>query len=105
MRPFHEVSWLTATPPRSFIDVLISFPLGCLLIAVQLIAAKNDLYSNIFEISVSALFSFIAAALSSSGYFCYTAVASSSIVLILPGYIVLSGSLELACKLNWGPGA
>ena len=33
----------------SFIDCLISFPLGCLLIIIQLFAAKHELYSNVFE--------------------------------------------------------
>jgi hypothetical protein len=33
---------------------------------------------------MTTLFSFITAALASSHYFCYSAVASSSIVLILP---------------------
>lgn len=33
----------------SFIDALITFPLGCLLIALQLLSARNDLYSNVFE--------------------------------------------------------
>jgi len=39
---------------------------------------------------------FLAAALASTKYFCFAAVVSGSIVLILPGYIVLCGSLELA---------
>ncbi|GHJ86303.1 hypothetical protein NliqN6_2705 [Naganishia liquefaciens] len=82
----------------SFVDALISFPLGALLIFVQIIAARNDLYSNVFEISIATISSFLAAALAASPYFCYTAVASSAIVLILPGYIVLSGSLELASR-------
>lgn len=33
----------------SFIDSLISFPLGCLLIIIQLFANTHELYSNIFE--------------------------------------------------------
>lgn len=33
----------------SFIDSLVSFPLGCLLIVIQLFSARNELYSNIFE--------------------------------------------------------
>ena len=33
----------------SFIDSLISFPLGCLLIVIQVFAARNELYSNVFE--------------------------------------------------------
>lgn len=80
----------------SFLDCLISFPLGCLLIVIQLFAARHELYSNVFEITVATLFSFLAAALASTSYFCYSAVAASSIVLILPGYIILCGSLELS---------
>lgn len=33
----------------SFIDSVVAFPLGCLLIVIQLSAARNELYSNIFE--------------------------------------------------------
>lgn len=33
----------------SFIDSLVSFPLGCLLIVIQVFAARNELYSNVFE--------------------------------------------------------
>ena len=33
----------------SFIDCLMSFPLGCILIVIQLFAAKHELYSNVFE--------------------------------------------------------
>ena len=33
----------------SFIDCLMSFPLGCILIMVQMLAAKHELYSNVFE--------------------------------------------------------
>ncbi|KAI0338796.1 DUF1212-domain-containing protein [Trametopsis cervina] len=80
----------------SFIDSLVSFPLGCLLIVIQLFANTHELYSNVFEITVATLFSFIAAALGESRYFCYSAIASSSVVLILPGYIILCGSLELS---------
>ncbi|KAI0750391.1 hypothetical protein C8Q74DRAFT_1211863 [Fomes fomentarius] len=82
----------------SFIDCVMSFPLGCLLIIIQLFAARNELYSNVFEITVATIFSFIAAALSSASFFCYSAIASSSVVLILPGFIVLCGSLELSSR-------
>jgi len=84
----------------SFIDSLISFPLGCLLIVIQVFAARNELYSNVFEIMVCLLFSFIAAALADAHghHVCYTAVGSASIVLILPGFIILCGSLELASR-------
>ncbi|KAJ6535102.1 hypothetical protein B0H19DRAFT_438018 [Mycena capillaripes] len=82
----------------SFIDSLIVFPLGALLVAIQLVSVRNELYSNIFEITVATLFSFLSAALASTGFFCYSAIASSSVVLILPGFIVLCGSLEIMSR-------
>ncbi|KAJ7607787.1 hypothetical protein DFH06DRAFT_1018404 [Mycena polygramma] len=82
----------------SFIDSLIVFPLGALLVAIQLLSVRNELYSNVFEITVATLFSFLSAALASTGVFCYSAVASSSVVLILPGFIVLCGSLEIMSR-------
>ncbi|KZS95158.1 DUF1212-domain-containing protein [Sistotremastrum niveocremeum HHB9708] len=82
----------------SFIDSLVVFPLGCLLVAAQQWCSRNELYSNVFEIAIATLLSFICAALAATHKFCYTAIASSSVVLILPGAIVLSGSLELASK-------
>lgn len=33
----------------SFIDSLILFPLGTLLVAIQLLSVRNELYSNVFE--------------------------------------------------------
>ncbi|KAH9940072.1 uncharacterized protein BXZ73DRAFT_99073 [Epithele typhae] len=82
----------------SFVDSLVAFPLGCLLIVIQMFAARNELYSNVFEITVATMFSFICAALSSVPFFCYSAIASGSVVLILPGFIVLCGSLELTSR-------
>ncbi|KAI0030482.1 hypothetical protein K488DRAFT_54115, partial [Vararia minispora EC-137] len=82
----------------SFVDCLISFPLGCILVAVQILSARHELYSNVFEITITTFISFISAALAQSQKVCYTAVASSSVVLILPGYLVLCGSLELSSR-------
>ncbi|SCZ87816.1 BZ3500_MvSof-1268-A1-R1_Chr2-3g05284 [Microbotryum saponariae] len=80
----------------SFIDCLISIPLGALLVLVQVLVSRNDLYSSLFEIVIACINAFLAAALASTNQFCFAAVASGSVVLILPGYIVLCGSLELA---------
>lgn len=33
----------------SFIDSLIAFPLGALLVGIQLLSVRNELYSNVFE--------------------------------------------------------
>lgn len=82
----------------SFVDALMSAALGMLLQAVQLIALKNDLFSGVFEIVIATVISFLAAVLASTGKFCYTALVSGGIVLILPGFIVLSGALELASR-------
>ncbi|KFY49340.1 hypothetical protein V495_00627 [Pseudogymnoascus sp. VKM F-4514 (FW-929)] len=88
----------------NFIDLPISFILGCVLGFLQLIVApKSDLYANVFEISAAVITSFIARGFGSIPYnggrlFCFSALAQSSIVLILPGYIILCGSLELQSK-------
>jgi uncharacterized membrane protein YjjB (DUF3815 family) len=50
------------------------------------------------RITIAMLFSFISAALASTRLFCYSAVASSSIVLILPGYFVTCGALEIMSR-------
>lgn len=50
------------------------------------------------RITIASLLSFIAGAFAASKHVCYAAVASGSVVLILPGYIVLCGSLELASR-------
>ncbi|GAA5833609.1 hypothetical protein JCM3766R1_002588 [Sporobolomyces carnicolor] len=80
----------------SFIDVLAVIPLGGLLVVVQVLLARNDLYSSLFEIAIACINCVIAGGLAYSNQFCFYSVAAGSIVLILPGFIVLSGSLELA---------
>ncbi|KAK4699716.1 hypothetical protein P7C70_g6543, partial [Phenoliferia sp. Uapishka_3] len=83
----------------SFVDALVSGAFGAGLAFLQLHAAKkNAIFSNIFEISVAALISFISRGLSTTDYFCYEALSSAGVVLVLPGYIILCGSLELASK-------
>ncbi|GAA6059552.1 hypothetical protein JCM10212_000608 [Sporobolomyces blumeae] len=80
----------------SFVDMLAVIPLGGLLVIVQVLLARNDLYSSLFEIAIACINCLIAGALARSDVFCFYSVAAGSIVLILPGFIVLSGSLELA---------
>ncbi|GAA5872386.1 hypothetical protein JCM16303_004503 [Sporobolomyces ruberrimus] len=83
----------------SIIDALVSAAFGAILCFLQLyVARKNAVFSNIFEISVAALISFAARGLSTTEYFCYESVASAGVVMVLPGYVVLCGSLELASK-------
>lgn len=80
----------------------IAFLLGSLLGFLQLIVApRSELYNNVFEISAAILTSFLARAFGSingGSVFCFSALAQSSIALILPGYLVLCGSLELQSK-------
>ncbi|KAJ5645666.1 DUF1212 domain membrane protein [Penicillium longicatenatum] len=88
------------------IDMPIIFFNGALLGILQhVIAPRSVLYSNVFEVTASILTSFIARGLGSIKWttpsgnrehlFCFSAVAQSSVALILPGYTVLSSSLEL----------
>ncbi|KAG8893840.1 hypothetical protein FRB99_001675 [Tulasnella sp. 403] len=85
----------------SFLDMLISGAEGALLCYLQFgVASKNAMYSNVFEISIAIIMSFIARALSSipSKLFCYSAISSSGVVPVLPGYMILCSALELASK-------
>lgn len=83
------------------IDLPISFVLGCLLGWLALIQApKTEVYSNVFEVLAAVLTSMAARAIGSirrngTEVFCFSAIAQSSIALILPGYTILCGSLEL----------
>ncbi|KAK5151471.1 hypothetical protein LTS14_009315 [Recurvomyces mirabilis] len=88
-----------------FIDLPIAFLLGCILGFLQLVVApRSDLYANVFEIAATVITSFLSRAFGSipNGHggrlFCFSALAQSSIALILPGYIVLCASLELQSR-------
>ncbi|RMJ27424.1 pheromone-regulated membrane protein [Aspergillus sp. HF37] len=87
------------------IDMPICFVLGCLLGTLQLVLSpRSNIYQNVFEISATVLTSFLARAFGSITYnngervFCFSALAQSSIALILPGYMVLCASLELQSR-------
>ncbi|KAJ5102834.1 Pheromone-regulated membrane protein 10 [Penicillium argentinense] len=94
-----------AVGPYSFgarpIDLPIIFFLGCLVGFMQHILAPNSAtYSNVLEVSAAILTSFLARAFGSIHHngervFCFAALAQSSIAMILPGFAVLSSSLEL----------
>lgn len=74
------------------IDLPFCFFLGLILGVLQLkVAPKNDIYSNVLEITAAIITSFIARALGSirgGKLFCFSAMAQSAITLILPGYVV-----------------
>ncbi|KAL2271369.1 hypothetical protein VTJ83DRAFT_740 [Remersonia thermophila] len=82
-----------------YIDMPICFILGCLVGFLQLhIAASNELYANVSEITAAVATSFLARVFGSiqgGNLFCFSSLAQASIALILPGYMVLCASLEL----------
>jgi uncharacterized membrane protein YjjP (DUF1212 family) len=86
------------------IDLPFCFVLGCILGWLQLIVApQHELIGNVFEITASIITSFIARGLGSIRHngkeiFCFSAMAQSSIALILPGFTVLCASLELQSR-------
>lgn len=88
------------------IDLPIIFINGLILGVMRFVIAPNSvLYSNIFEVAATILTSFLARAWGSiprnvvngkrEYIFCFSAIAQASIALILPGFLVLMGSLEL----------
>ncbi|KAH7150375.1 hypothetical protein B0J13DRAFT_439525 [Dactylonectria estremocensis] len=82
-----------------FIDLPVAFLLGCIVGVLQLVCApSNELYANVFEVSAAVITSFLArgfGSINGGELFCFSALAQSSIALILPGYMVLCSSLEL----------
>ncbi|KGO42294.1 protein of unknown function DUF1212 [Penicillium expansum] len=88
------------------IDMPIIFLNGILVGLMQHVAApRSVLYSNVFEVTSTVVTSFLARAFGSIALevvdgkpqylFCFSAIAQSSIALILPGFLVLCSSLEL----------
>ncbi|KAG0159628.1 hypothetical protein PDIDSM_7150 [Penicillium digitatum] len=88
------------------IDMPIIFLNGLLVGLMQHVAApRSVLYSNVFEVTSTVVTSFLARAFGSIALgvvdgkpeylFCFSAIAQSSIALILPGFLVLCSSLEL----------
>lgn len=85
----------------SFIDLWLAGIGAMILCWVQLgVASQNVVTANVVEIAVAILMSLIARGLSSTRarFFCYTAISSSSVIGILPGYLILTSSLELGSK-------
>ncbi|EPS31228.1 hypothetical protein PDE_06183 [Penicillium oxalicum 114-2] len=83
------------------IDLPIIFVLGSLVGFMQhILAPTSSTYTNVLEVSAAILTSFLARAFGSISHngervFCFAAMAQSSIAMILPGFAVLSSSLEL----------
>lgn len=73
-----------------WVDLPIAFCLGIFVGWFQItIVPRSDMYSNVSEVSIAIVTSFIARVFGSmrgGSIFCFPALAQSSIVLILPGY-------------------
>ncbi|CUM52165.1 Pheromone-regulated membrane protein 10 [Debaryomyces fabryi] len=83
-------------------DVPIAFGVGLCVGYLQFfVSSKSNLYSSVFEVTASIVVTFIARAIGSihnGNIFCFSAIAQGSLALILPGYIILTGSLELQSR-------
>lgn len=86
------------------IDFPICFLLGCILGYLQLEVAPNSTqFSHVFEVAATVVVSFAARGFGSITYngkpvFCFSAIAQSSIALILPGWIILCAAQELQSR-------
>ncbi|VEU23356.1 DEKNAAC104565 [Brettanomyces naardenensis] len=86
----------------SWRDLPVCFGVGSVIGFLQFVVCpRSPLYSSLFEVTASIVSSFLARALGSINggqMFCYSAIVQSSLALILPGYIILCGSLELQSR-------
>ena len=93
--------WAFGARPIDFIPIFI---LGSWLGVLQLvIVPRSEQFSHVFEVFASVMTAFIARGLGSISHngqyvFCFSAIAQSSIALILPGYIILNAALELQSR-------
>ncbi|QHS74147.1 uncharacterized protein SPAR_J00990 [Saccharomyces paradoxus] len=84
-----------------WVNLAISFFMGLCVGSLQFILSqKSYMYSNVFEISASIVVSFCGRAFGSipRSQICFGAVTQGSLALILPGYIILCGALELQSR-------
>ncbi|EXJ93469.1 hypothetical protein A1O1_01861 [Capronia coronata CBS 617.96] len=115
-KPRNKLHWVilaygvaaVAVGPFAFsarpVDFGPSFILGCMLGFLQLVVGtRSTQFSHVFEVTATVIISFAARGLGSIYHhgkpvFCFSAIAQSSIALILPGYTVLCAALELQSK-------
>lgn len=85
-----------------WLDIPVSFGVGLIIGYLQFfLSSRSNLYLSVFEVTASIVVSFIARGIGSikgGDLFCFGAIAQGSLALILPGYIILCGSLELQAK-------
>ncbi|EJU03896.1 DUF1212-domain-containing protein [Dacryopinax primogenitus] len=85
----------------SVLDALVvSVPGALIFLVQQYIASKNSNLKSISNMLAAIIGAFYARGLASTGYFCFEAIASASIVFILPAFPALCGALELLNE-NW----
>jgi len=86
----------------SFIDMWVGGASSLFLFAIQagIASRKSVIYANVYEILSVIGVSFLARGLSTirSQIFCYAAISSAGVVTVLPGYLILTSSLDLATK-------
>lgn len=86
----------------AWLDMIPSFILGSILGFLQcVVAPKNAIYSSVFEVGSAILISFVGRAVGSIAdgkYFCFSAIVLSGLCMILPGYMILRGALEIQSK-------
>ncbi|KAL0951423.1 hypothetical protein HGRIS_008115 [Hohenbuehelia grisea] len=85
----------------SILDMWVSGLCASLLQYLGLNAAnKSASYANVYEISVTIFVAFVARGLSSipGHLFCYSAISSAGVVVILPGFTILISALELMSR-------
>lgn len=83
-----------------WINLAISFFMGSCVGALQyIVSQRSNMYSNVFEVTASVVVSFCGRAFGSIKHgICFGAITQGSLALILPGYIILCGSLELQSR-------
>lgn len=85
-----------------WLDIPATFGVGLIIGYLQyFLSSKSNLYSSFFEVAASIAVSFCSRAIGSikgGELFCFGAIAQGSLAFILPGYIILCGSLELQAK-------
>lgn len=84
-----------------WVNMAITFFMGsCVGIMQFILSEKSLMYSNVFEITASIVVAFCGRAFGSihNSKICFGAVTQGSLALILPGYIILCGSLELQSR-------
>ncbi|KAI5959871.1 PRM10 [Candida pseudojiufengensis] len=102
---FYGLGSLAVTPfafEGGWIDLPISFGVGLCVGYLQFyLSSMSHLYSSVFEVSAAIVVAFISRGIGSikdGNLFCFSAITQGSLALILPGYIILCGSLELQSR-------